>query len=409
MSRSGRKTVFLLFREFPPRFHGGAPIILFELFRRLKNYSLIVSTSRADDPEGRELIEDAEIHRHSFLPTMAEPDFSGWPQPFRFALRYFSYFLWNLAVLGIGLRRPIDYVFLGRLDYAYPAAMLLSRLKRVPLITLFYGEEWTMINRRATADWKLHSFFFGAFVRSVDLLVCTAEFARRDLEQAGLLQGEGTVIPPGVDSEVFRPAEDKNQLCRKHAPGADLLLLSMGRLQERKGQDRVIEAFARLRGKYPGARLIIAGTGATEGRLKDLARELGVESKVRFTGNVPYHDPQRIELFQAADIFLMPNRRSALNDLEGFGIVFLEANACGVPVIGGDDGGVPDAVAHGRTGYVVDADTTGPVVGVLDRLMGDGELRQRLGAEGRRRVVEEFSWELMAERYEAWFRRLAER
>ncbi len=169
----------------------------------------------------------------------------------------------------------------------------------------------------------------------------------------------------------------------------------------------MIEAFAALQEKYPGARLIIAGTGATEARLKRLARELGVEAKVRFTGMVSYTGQERIELYQAADIFLMPNRRSMLNDLEGFGMVFLEANACGVPVIGGKDGGVPEAIAHGRSGFVVDAETAGPVTEILDRLMGDAGLRERLGAQGRQRAADEFSWELMARRFEAQLRRLA--
>jgi len=402
MSAPARKTVLLLLRDFPPRFHGGAPVILYELFRCLDQYRLIISTSRADDSGGRELFEDAEIHRHRFLPTIVAPDFGRWPQPFRFALRYFSYVLWNMAVLLIGLRKRIDIIFLGRLDYAYPAAMLLSRIKRIPLVTLLYGEEWTMICRKATWDWRLHGRFFPRFVRSVDLLVLTSEVARLDLVQAGLLDG-GAVIPPGVDVELFRPPEDKDALRRKHAPEADLLLLSLARLSERKGQDRVIEAFAALHGRYPGAQLIIAGSGPTGDRLRQLTRELGVEDRVRFTGEIDYHDPLRIELFQAADIYLMPNRRSALNDLEGFGIVFLEANACGVPVIGGDDGGVPEAVARGETGFLVDARTPGPVIEALDRLMGDAALRRRFGEAGRKRVVEEFTWERMAERYHERF------
>ncbi len=224
MSRSGQKTVFLLHREFPPRFHGGAPIIIYELFRRLKQYRLIVSTSRVDDPDGRELLEGAVIHRHSFLPTTPDPDFCGWPQPFRFIFRYLSYLLWNLAILFIGLRTHIDYIFLGRYDYAYPAAMLLSRLKRVPLISLFYGEELTMVSRGAAWDWKLHRLFFPALVRSLDLLVLASAAARQDLVQAGLLDG-GVVIPPGVDTDVLRPPENKDQLRNKHAPDADLLLL----------------------------------------------------------------------------------------------------------------------------------------------------------------------------------------
>ncbi len=400
MGRAKRKALFLLLREFPPRFHGGAPIIIYELFLRLKQLPLIISTSRADDPDGRELFEDAEIHRHPYLPTMVDPDYGGWPQPFRFALRYLAYLRWNLAVLRIGMRRPIGCVFLARYDYAYPAAVLLSRLKRVPLISLFYGEEWSMVSCRATADWKLHSLFFPSFVRSVDLLLLASESARQDLVQAGLLDG-GLVLPPGVDTERLRPPEDKDRLRRKHAPGADLLLLSLARLTERKGQDRVIEAFAALHEKYPGARLVIAGSGPTGERLEQLARDLGLEQKVRFTGELPYTSRERVELFQAADIFLMPNRRSPLNDLEGFGIVFLEANACGVPVIGGNDGGVPEAIAHGRSGFVVDARTPGPVTDVLDRLMGDAVLRERLGAQGRQRVVDDFSWERMAERFEA--------
>lgn len=402
MAQRKEKQIFLLFRELPPPFHGGAPIIIRELFLRLKAYGLIISTSRVTDPDGQEIFDEAHIHRHPYLATMHDPDFIAWPQPFRFALRYFTYLLWNLAIVYLGLRNPIDCIFLGRMDYAYPGAILLRCLKRVPLVTLLYGEESSQIKRRATPDWKLHSLFFRAFVRRIDRPIMISEAARRDLQSMGLAE-KCVVIPPGVDTELIKPPQDKGRLRRKFAPDADLLLLCLSRLVERKGQDRVIESFAELHAKYPGARLIIAGSGPTEQRLRELARDLGVESLVHFHGEVGYMDQERVELLQAADIFLMPNRRINSGDLEGFGIVFLEANACGVPVIGGNDGGVPEAIDHGRSGFVVDAETPVPVTEALDRLMGDPALRERMGAEGRKRVVEHYSWDRMAERFKDCF------
>jgi phosphatidylinositol alpha-1,6-mannosyltransferase len=171
----------------------------------------------------------------------------------------------------------------------------------------------------------------------------------------------------------------------------------MGRLTARKGQDRTLQAMPEILREFPDAIYLIGGTGAYEGELGKLAASLGVEDHVRFLGNVP----QELlpDLYNLADIFVMPNRESAVqSNVEGFGIVFLEANACGKPVIGGRSGGVPDAVLDGRTGLLVDGDSPEEIAAAATRFLGDPGMCRRLGEAGRDRVRRELTWDISARR-----------
>jgi phosphatidylinositol alpha-1,6-mannosyltransferase len=161
----------------------------------------------------------------------------------------------------------------------------------------------------------------------------------------------------------------------------------------RKGHDRVIEAMPCILKSYPDARYVIAGTGSEATRLQRLANELGVGHAVIFLGRVP--DDEILALYQAADVFVHPNRELPSGDVEGFGIVFLEANACGVPVIGGNSGGTPDAIQHEVTGYLVDPNDVDEIAHRILTLLGDPALRKRMGQAGRE-WAKKFTWEAAA-------------
>jgi phosphatidylinositol alpha-1,6-mannosyltransferase len=196
-----------------------------------------------------------------------------------------------------------------------------------------------------------------------------------------------------VDTERFSPAVDGGAIRRRLAPGGELLLLSVGRLQRRKGHDLAIQAVAAIRDRYP-LRYVIAGDGDERRRLEDLARSLGVLDVVTFAGAVP---PDELpQYFAAADVFLLPNRVDS-GDVEGFGIVFLEASSTGTPVIGGNNGGVPEAVASGETGWLVSGVDVDELAQAIGGLAADAGLRARLGAAGRERVLRSFTWQRAAQ------------
>jgi phosphatidylinositol alpha-1,6-mannosyltransferase len=180
---------------------------------------------------------------------------------------------------------------------------------------------------------------------------------------------------------------------RRIARSGDLLLLSIGRLQRRKGHDLVIQALAACRQALPQLRYVIIGDGDERPRLEQMVRELGLGGTVTFEGEVPADSLPAY--YAACDIFVMPNRVDGV-DVEGFGIVFLEAAATGRPTIGGRSGGVPEAIDENRTGLLVSGTDAPELVAALTHLAGSAELRTSMGAAGRARVVERFNWERAA-------------
>ncbi len=171
--------------------------------------------------------------------------------------------------------------------------------------------------------------------------------------------------------------------------GSEPVVLSAGRLVERKGFDTCIRAVAELKRGGQGVRYVIVGEGPDRARLEKLARTKGVEGQVVFAGAVP--DSDLAALYSACDVFAMVPR-SLGPDVEGFGIVYLEANLFGKPVIGSRSGGVPDAVLDGKTGLLVDPTKPVEVANAMKMLISDRAMRDSLGQAGRKRVLEEFGW-----------------
>jgi phosphatidylinositol alpha-1,6-mannosyltransferase len=204
------------------------------------------------------------------------------------------------------------------------------------------------------------------------------------------------VIPPGVDVDRFRPLAPAARRSARESFGLDPdrpLVLGVSRLVPRKGFDVLIDAVAGL----PDVQLAIAGAGRDRARLQRRARDQDLERRVRFLGRVRDDDtfPQ---LYASADVFAMPCRdRWGGLEAEGFGIVFLEAAAAGVPVVAGRSGGSHEAVLDGATGFVVDGRAL-DVRGALEALLADEEMRTRMGAAARARAVAEFSYDASAAR-----------
>ena len=177
------------------------------------------------------------------------------------------------------------------------------------------------------------------------------------------------------------------------SPGCDTVLLTVGRLQRRKGHDLAIEAMTRVRSEVPGVKYLIVGDGDERPRLEALVDTLGLRDTVTFVGTVKAGDLPAC--YGAADVFVHPNRVDN-GDVEGFGIVFLEAAAAGLPVIGGNSGGVPEAIDVGRSGVLVSGTDVGELADAIVTLARDGERRRRMGEAGCRFVATKFSWERAA-------------
>ena len=234
--------------------------------------------------------------------------------------------------------------------------------------------------------------------RGADVLTYLGEYTRVRLDRAvgGLTALERLV--PGVDVDTYHPDVDGSEIRRRHGLAADRpVVVCVSRLVPRKGQDVLIRALPAIRRRVPDAAALIVGGGPYRAVLERLAREAGVADAVRFTGNVPWAElPAH---YAAGDVYAMPCRtRRAGLDVEGLGIVYLEASATGLPVVAGDSGGAPDAVLDGRTGFVVAGRDVGAVADRVANLLADPELARRLGRAGREWVTRDWRWQTQADR-----------
>lgn len=207
-------------------------------------------------------------------------------------------------------------------------------------------------------------------------------------------------LPPGVDEKTFHPDSGGDRVRARLGLTDRPVVVCVSRLVPRKGQDTLILAMPAILAEVPDAVLLIVGGGPYADELRKLAAETGVQDSVRFTGPVPWEElPAH---YGAGDVFAMPcrTRRGGL-DVEGLGIVYLEASATGLPVVAGDSGGAPDAVLDGESGWVVRGGSAEESAERIVALLGDAELRQRMGERGRAWVEEKWRWDLLAERLRA--------
>ncbi len=358
----------LVTNDFPPKV-GGIQSYLWELWRRLDPERFVVLTTphrgaaRFDAAQPFEVIRDpAKV----LLPTP-------------------------------GLIRRIDALAadmkadLVLLDPVLPLGFVGPRLER-PFGVVVHGAEVTV-----AAQAHAGRFAMASVLRQARLVVAAGSFPAAEATRVARTELPIVEIPPGVDPDRFVPVDDAAANAARRRFGlteAGPLVVSLSRLVPRKGMDVLIEASARIAADVPGLQLAIGGSGRDRRRLERLASKY--EAPVQFLGRVD--DDDLPALFSAADVFAMlcRNRWGGLEQ-EGFGIVFLEAAACGVPQIAGASGGSTDAVEHADTGLVVrDPRSVGDTAAALRRLLLDDDLRARMGRRARQRAETDFAYPVLA-------------
>ena len=206
-------------------------------------------------------------------------------------------------------------------------------------------------------------------------------------------------IAPGIDVDHFIPT-DSNDLRAELGLTDKAVIISVGRLVHRKGQDKLIASLTSIKAEIPNVHLVLVGVGPHQDYLEKLARKLQVTDCVTFIGRINYAElPKYICV---GDIFAMPSRSRFFGlEVEGLGIVYLEASSCGLPVVGGKSGGAPDAVLVGETGVVVDGTNTFEIAQACIELLNNPELSSLMGATGRAWIIENWRWEIWATKYAA--------
>jgi phosphatidylinositol alpha-1,6-mannosyltransferase len=233
---------------------------------------------------------------------------------------------------------------------------------------------------------------------SCEVLTYLGEYTKTAMATAVGRKVQLTQIAPGIDINHFRPTVKPIDLVAKYKLAGRPTIICVGRLVHRKGQDRLISALPQIRSALPDVVLILVGEGPREAHLRKLVSKFGVERNVIFVGRVSYQElPRYLNL---ADIFAMPSRSRLFGlEVEGLGIVYLEASACGLPVIAGRSGGAPDAVLIDETGYVVDGNDLPAIAAISVKLLQDPALSDRLGKRGRQWVEDTWNWNTWGTRF----------
>ncbi len=288
------------------------------------------------------------------------------------------------ALAVIDRLRP-DVVVFGA---AFPLGLLgpwIRRRRGVPYVAFTHGLEVSAV--RAPGGSRL----LRAIGRDAAAVTFVSQWCRGLLQPAFGPGPRFELLPPGVDP-AFHPEVDGRPVRERHGFGDDPVVVCVSRLVERKGQDQLIRALPDLRRRVPGARLLLVGGGPFHDGLVELARATGVGQWVTITGQV--RDDELPTHYAAGDVFAMPcrERRGGL-EVEAFGIVFIQAQAIGRPVVAGDIGGVPDALDPGRTGLLVDGTSVARVTDAVASLLGDPERATRMGAAAAEFVAHGFRWE----------------
>ncbi len=276
------------------------------------------------------------------------------------------------------------------LDPALPLGLVGPRLRAAPYVVIVHGAEVTVPARLPLSNRLARRVFLGA-----QGIVAAGRYPAVEAAHAAGRAIPTMVVPPGVDTHRFRPLTPEQRAAARTAFGLDpelQVVLGLSRLVRRKGFDVLIDAVAGLE----TAVLVIAGDGRDRGRLERRARRLALGDQIRFLGRVP--DETLPDLYGCADVFAMlcHDRWGAL-EAEGFGVVFVEAAACGIPAVAGRSGGSHEAVVDGVTGVVVESRNVYAVRAAIDRLLSDPTTRQAMGDAARERAVDELRYDRLVE------------
>jgi len=370
--------VLLVTNDFPPR-RGGIQSYLENLVNELVlagDHSITVYAPKwkgADDYDRRAAASGVDVVRHPTTLMVPEPSVA-------------------VRMRRLIARDGIDTVWFGA---AAPLALLapLARdagARRVIASTHGHEVGWSMLPLARTALRRIGN--------DTDVVTFISHYTRSRFASAFGPQAALEHLAPGVDTERFEPdSVARAELRARYGLGGRPVIVCVSRLVPRKGQDMLIQALPSIRQRVPGAALVIVGGGPHLDKLRRLAHGFGVADDVVFTAGVPAEELSAHHAM--ADVFAMPCRtRGSGLDVEGLGIVYLEASATGVPVVAGRSGGAPESVRDGETGLVVDGWDVGAIAAAVGDLLADPQRAAAMGAAGRQWVVENWQWRTKARR-----------
>ncbi|MFH1030329.1 MAG: glycosyltransferase family 4 protein [bacterium] len=305
----------------------------------------------------------------------------------------------------ISKKEKSEIILVGQILPLGTVAWLCNKIFKLPYAVFIHGMDIEMAKCRPRKR-KLAK----KILENAEFIIANSRYTKNLVINEGIRGEKIEVIYPCVNTRIYAnvnaclPCLPPAQAGRKHGRQANQrelnrscqpVLLTVGRLVKRKGHDMVIKALPKVIEKFPNIEYIIAGDGIDRGYIEDLTKKYDMGAFVKILGNIS--DEEKFKLMAECDIFISPSRNIS-GDVEGFGIVYLEAALYGKPVIAGNSGGAPEAVIDGQTGILVDPENLDEIADTIIKLLTDPDLANKLGVHGRERVLLEFTWDRQIEK-----------
>jgi phosphatidyl-myo-inositol dimannoside synthase len=377
----------LLSEIFPPK-TGGSGRWFWEIYRRMPCNQFHIATSTDVEAAAFDPTHDLSLERGPL--TLGDWGITT-PSALRAYAKAFSF------VRKIVRREKIERIHCGRLLPEGWIAMWLKKLYGIPFVCYVHGEDANP-DTTGESDGVLFSrqlrLMTKAVVKNAECIIANSRNSARIMtEHWNMIPERVHLLHPGVDTNYFEPAA-RNAEVRKQLGWNDRpVIITAGRLQKRKGQDTMIRALGDIRAAVPDVLYAIAGDGEEREPLKQLVQELGHQDHVQFMGRVD--DDVLRQAYQQADLFVLANRQIG-TDIEGFGMVLLEAQACGTPVVAGTSGGTPETMRIGETGQVVNCDGPDELSVTLAKMLLDRSALAEMGVAARKWVEKKFEWNALS-------------
>ncbi|PCI59656.1 MAG: glycosyl transferase family 1 [Gammaproteobacteria bacterium] len=380
------KKTLLISEIFPPK-NGGSGRWFWELYTRLPKNEYIIAAGKTDNDKAFDKTHDLNLKRLNLSsPSWGIKSITG----LKFYWRVFNQIrklIKQHKIKTLHCGRCLPEGFLGYLFY---------KILNIPYICYIHGEDV-----EAAATSRELSWIVKRVLTHATTLICNSQnTANLILNNWQAKPDKVTILNPGCDTTKFIPAEPNFKVKETLGWGNKKVILTVGRLQERKGQDMLIKAMVEIKNAIPDALYAIIGAGKEKQKLEALVKELNLNSNVLFMSEIS--DEQMIQAYQQCDVFALPNRTVG-QDIEGFGMVLVEAQACAKPVIAGDSGGTAETMIIDKTGFIVDCTQPSPLADKLIELLKNQEKQQTMGKIGRTHVLKHLDWHVHTEKAKKLF------
>lgn len=374
------KKILLVTLEFPPK-HGGVSYQLFNQMSQFPPDKIVVLTPKS---EGGNQNFPYPTFRDKIIST--NPII--WPK-------------WIFLVpkiYGLVRKHQIEKILAGQILPIGTAALLIKKLSGIPFAVYVYGLD-LLTSRGSTRKSRL----IKSILVNAELIIANSNYTKQLVEKI-LGHAEKCIVSypcPNFSQKDIKSSDQIMDFKIKNNLSGRRILLTVGNLVYRKNHDSIIRSLIKLISLFPNILYLIVGQGPERSHLEDSVETLNLSQHVRFVGGVPSHDLPFY--YQSADVFVMPSREIKDNqgkclDIEGFGMVFLEANVFGRPVIGGKNGGQPEAIEDNITGFLVNPEDTALLIEKISLLLNDQALAMKIGSQGQQRIKKQFQWQIQAEK-----------